>query len=117
MRRGAGDRLRRPRRRRAGCLGAAWGDPAIVLTCGAEEPEEFDEFSACDEVLGIGWFSPPDQLKVGQQDEDATLWAMSHSPLVQLEVPSDYRPDGVAAALAQLAEVVTAELDEVRACH
>jgi hypothetical protein len=98
-------------------LGAAWGDPAIVLTCGAEEPEEFDEFSACDEVLGVGWFSPPDQLKVEQQDEDATLWAMSHRPLVELEVPADYRPDGVAAALAQLAEVVTAELDEVRACH
>lgn len=98
-------------------LGAAWGDPAIVLTCGAEEPEELDEFSACDVVLGVGWFAPPQQLKPDQQDEDATLWAISHSPLVELEVPADYRPDGVAAALAQLAEVISAELDEVRACQ
>ncbi len=98
-------------------MGAAWGDPAIVLTCGAEEPEELDEFSACDVVLGVGWFAPPEQLKADQQDEDATLWAISHSPLVELEVPADYRPDGVAAALAQLAEVISAELDEVRACQ
>lgn len=98
-------------------LGAAWGDPAIVLTCGAEAPEEYDEFSACDEVLGVGWFAPPEQLKLDQQDEDATLWAMSQSPLVKLEIPADYRPDGAAAALAQLAEVVISELDEVQACH
>jgi hypothetical protein len=98
-------------------LGAAWGEPPIVLTCGAEEPEEYDDFSVCDEVLGVGWFAPPEQLEPEQQDEDATVWAMSHRPLVEVEVPADYRPDGVANALAQLAEVVTANLDEVEACH
>ena len=97
-------------------LGAAWGDPPIVLTCGAEVPEEYFEGSPCDEVLGVGWFVPPDLQDVEQQDEDVTLWAMSHSPLVMVEVPADYRPNGVASALAELAEVVSANLDEVEGC-
>src|SRR3546814_13080570 len=41
--------------------GAAWGDPAIVLTCGVGVPDGFDEFSACTEVSGVGWFVPPEQ--------------------------------------------------------
>ncbi|WP_269211777.1 DUF3515 domain-containing protein [Nocardioides sp. cx-169] len=95
-------------------LGAAWGDPALVLTCGAEEPA-YDETWQCEVALGVGWLAPPDLLEADQQDEDITVWAVSHDPLVSLEIPSDYRPDGVAEALADLAGPVSDSLDEADA--
>ena len=51
-------------------LGAAWGDPAIVLRCGVDVPDEFDETSACEEADGVGWFAPPEQYD--DQSADVT---------------------------------------------
>ena len=39
-------------------LGAAWGDPAIVLRCGVGTPEGYDKFAACQIVNGLDWFVP-----------------------------------------------------------
>ncbi len=88
--------------------GAAWGDPAIVLTCGVAVPAEFDRFSACTEASGVGWFVPPEQEK--DQDSDVLLTAVGYAPRVSLFVPADQRGAESAAALADLAGPVRAHL-------
>ena len=40
---------------------ASWG--GIELTCGVEEPEAYDEYAACLEVGGVGWFVPESELE------------------------------------------------------
>jgi len=97
-------------------LGAAWGDPAIVLTCGVPLPDEYNPFSTCDDVNGVGWFAPPDSLEDDAQDEEVTVTAVSYRPLIQLVVPADYRPDGVSAALTDLTDAVTSTLRLEQPC-
>ncbi|GEP36894.1 hypothetical protein NPS01_05570 [Nocardioides psychrotolerans] len=100
----------------ADALGAAWGDPAIVLTCGVALPDDYDPFSTCDDVNGVGWFAPPDSLEEDAQDEQVTVTAVSYRPLIQLVVPADYRPDGVSAALTDLTEAVKSTLRLEQPC-
>jgi hypothetical protein len=88
--------------------GAAWGDPAIVVTCGVEVPEEFDQFSACTEVSGVGWFVPPEQEE--DQDADVLLTAVGYSPRVSLLVPADRRGADSADALVTVSEIVKKDL-------
>ncbi|MGZ8744879.1 MAG: DUF3515 domain-containing protein [Nocardioides sp.] len=95
--------------------GAAWGDPAIVLTCGAAIPEEFDELSSCVEASGVGWFVP--EAEQDDQSSDVTWTAVGHRPVVRVDVPDDYRPEGAAAVLAELAEPVGEHLDLVQPCR
>ena len=95
-------------------LGAAYGDPPIVVTCVAQVPAEFDDVSACEQVNDVGWFVPYDQ--VADPDADAVLTAMSHHPFVQVTVPADYRPDGAAAVLADLAKPIADNLEGVDDC-
>jgi uncharacterized protein DUF3515 len=92
--------------------GAAWGDPAIVLTCGVG-PANLKDAPPCAEVDGVGWLVPPDQL---EGDRDATFTADGYRPRVQLEVPEDYLPEGGASALTDLAAAVKAHLKKVERC-
>ena len=92
--------------------GAAWGDPAIVLTCGVGKLDLSDG-PTCAEADGVGWLVPPDEL---DGDRDATFTADGYRPRVQLEVPDDYLPEGGAAALAELAAPVKAHLEKVEGC-
>ena len=39
----------------ANSLGAAWGDPAIIVRCGVDVPAEFDEFAACEVANDVGY--------------------------------------------------------------
>jgi hypothetical protein len=100
---------------RNGALGAAWGDPAIVLTCGGELPDDFDRFSQCVEANGVGWFVPADAEK--DQSATAVLTAAGYRPLVQVSVPGDYRPEGVASVMAVLADPVEEHLKLVDRCE
>ena len=95
-------------------LGRAWGDPALVLTCGAGDPPEFDRFSSCLEVNGVGWFAPPSQDE--DQESDVLLTAVGHRPRVSLLVPAERRGEGVAAALTALAGPVEDHLELVDEC-
>ena len=95
-------------------LAAAYGDPAIVALCGVDLPVGFNRASACEEVEGVGWYAPPEQYD--DQTADVTIFAVSHRPVVELRLPSDYRPNGLAAALAALAGPVTENLEEVHDC-
>ena len=95
-------------------LGAAWGDPAIVVTCGGDLPEEFDEFSSCEEANGVGWFVPPDQI--ADQSGDVTLTAAGYQPVVTVRLPGSYRPEGAAAVIVELGGPVKRNLELVNAC-
>jgi hypothetical protein len=92
--------------------GAAWGDPAIVLTCGVGKAD-LSDIPPCAEVDGVGWLVPPDELA---GDRDATFTADGYRPRVRLEVPDDYLPEGGASALAELAAPVKAHLKKVERC-
>ncbi|MCW2815760.1 MAG: hypothetical protein JWN84_3215 [Nocardioides sp.] len=102
-------------------LGAAYGDPAITVTCGAPVPEGFDRTSRCDEVNGVGWYVPD-----GTDDDpgaDLRISVPGFRPVLEVLVPSDYRPtdpslgdNTTAAALAVLSPLVEEHLSLEQRC-
>jgi hypothetical protein len=97
-----------------GALGAAWGDPAYVLTCGVPAPADYAPTAACSDIKGVGWYVTDDQAR--DLRVDATPIALSRSPYVELLVPSRYRTDGIDRALAELAPVLKKHLAEGLSC-
>ncbi|GAB3034470.1 hypothetical protein GCM10011376_20390 [Nocardioides flavus (ex Wang et al. 2016)] len=97
-----------------GALGAAWGDPAYVLTCGVPQPSDYEPTAECSVIAGIGWYVPDDQLT--DQGEDATPIALSRTPYVQVLVPAERRTEGIDRALAELAPVLEDNLGEGLPC-
>ncbi|WP_244932229.1 DUF3515 domain-containing protein [Nocardioides sp. W7] len=97
-----------------GAPGAAYGDPAIVVSCGAPEPEDFRETADCLLVNDVGWFVPPEQD--ADNDADLVLTSAGYSPRLRVDVPAEYRPEGSAAVLAELASVVSEHLELVERC-
>ena len=90
---------------------AAWGDPAIVLTCGVST--ELPLAVVCQEVAGVDWYAPESSF---DQSAPAVLTTVGRSPQVRLEVPADYRPPtevlvGVASAIVE-----TLARDPVQPC-
>ena len=96
--------------------GAAWGDgDPVVLTCGATLPVEYDDYSACIEFGGVGWFaSDADQKDL---TGPATLTALTVTPRVSLVVPAQHRRAGVDGALTELAEPISSTLNAAKPCH
>ena len=92
--------------------GAAWGDPAIVLTCGVGATD-LEDVPKCVVADGVGWLVPPDQV---DGDRDATFTADGYRPRVRLEVPRDYLPEQGASALAELAPIVKAHTTKKVPC-
>lgn len=86
--------------------GAAWGDPAIALSCGVEMPKDFTPGSSCEEISGVGWYVPTDQFADARLD--LTIYTIGRNPVIRLEIPSDYRADAafVADSLTTLAPVI-----------
>lgn len=68
----------------------AWGDPAVVVTCGVAMPSAFDEFSSCEEVNDVGWYGDPDALV--DADSDLELTTIGFIPHVRLQIPAELRP-------------------------
>ncbi len=80
-------------------LGAAWGDPPIVLRCGVGTPPDYELFSACQRVAGVDWYAPEDQI--ADQGTEVVLTTIGRSPAVEVTVPAELRPpDGVLVDLA-----------------
>jgi len=98
----------------AAALGRAWGDPPIILRCGVGVPPEFDQFASCEVADGVGWFVPDEEFD--DQHADATLTAEGYRPLVSVTVPAKYRPEGPAAAIAELAQAVKDHLEKLDDC-
>ena len=95
-------------------FGAAYGDPAIVIVCVDSAPEGFTDLSPCEQVNDVGWYVPADEA--GDPEAVAVVTAMTHRPLVQVTIPADYRPDGAAAALAELSDPIADNLELVDEC-
>ena len=84
-------------RRVKGGNASAWGDPAIILRCGVEKPEDLGPASRCDMVADIGWFT--------ESTSDGYLFTtIGRDYYVSVEVPHDYEPE--ADALADLADSI-----------
>ena len=94
-------------------LGAAWGDPAIVMTCGGDAPE-LSRTAPCTEANGVGWYV--DEAVIADESVAASLVAAGYRPIVTLEVPPDQRPEGAAAAMAGLASAVREHAQLVQPC-
>ncbi|SDC66943.1 DUF3515 family protein [Nocardioides lianchengensis] len=94
--------------------GAAYGDPAIVVACGAPAPEDFRVTGDCILVNDVGWFVPPEQDQ--DNEADLVLTTGGYEPRLQVSVPADYRPEGSASVMAELAPLVAAHLDLVERC-
>ncbi|HEX2896125.1 MAG TPA: DUF3515 family protein [Marmoricola sp.] len=84
---------------------AAWGDPAIVLRCGAALPSSF-KGDPCITRNNIGWSVPSDQADDIRIDAVMTL--AFREPVLQVRVPAHYRPNGPAEVMADLDRVVRA---------
>jgi hypothetical protein len=92
--------------------GAAWGDPAVVLRCGVDEPAGFDELSTCQVVNDVAWFIPEEQ--VTGEPVDILMTTVGRRPNVEVALPAEYFPP--AAAMAQLSEAISAHSTEVEPC-
>jgi Protein of unknown function (DUF3515) len=77
--------------------GAAWGDPAIVLTCGVDGVD-ITAAPPCTVVDGVGWVVPE------EGSDETTFTADGYRPRVQVVVPDDYAP--AADALTELGPLV-----------
>jgi hypothetical protein len=93
-------------------LGAAWGDPAIVLRCGVGEPKGYDQFSSCQVANGLGWFVPDEQIP--DQGVDVVMTTVERSPRVEVRVPAEYRPP--VAVMVDLGEAIKQHTRLVKRC-
>ena len=91
----------------------------MTVVCGGQMPPGFDEFSACDEVNGVGWYAPPAAMEDPSAGSfsDVTLGTITVSRSLELTVPGDPRPEGLAAALAELAPYAKEHLRPGQPCH
>ena len=96
--------------------GAAWGDPATVLTCGVGEPEGFSDTATCVQVERTGWFVPDDVLLSDDETIDVTTTELNHRPRVELVVPGEDRPEGFTNAVGALAPLVDEHLQRTGRC-
>jgi hypothetical protein len=96
-----------------GALGAAWGDPPIVLRCGVGTPKGFDRFAACQTVNGLDWFVPDEASN--DQSLDVVMTTVGRRPAVEVVLPADYRPP--VAAMVDLGEVVKEHTEVTRPCR
>lgn len=92
---------------------AAWGDPAIVLTCGVDEPAAYDDFASCIEIDGTGWFTPDEPL--ADPGADIVVTELTHRPRVALLVPAEHR--GQDSVLTGVAGPVSEALERASRCR
>lgn len=90
-----------------GSKATAWGDPAIILRCGVEAPDELLPTSRCDMVADIGWFT--------EELADGYLFTtIGREFYISVEVPSAYDP--AADALVDIAPSVLKHDPAVKEC-
>lgn len=90
----------------------AWGDPAVIVTCGVSMPDDFDETSPCEEINGVGWFVRSDEFGDAQADLDMTT--IGFAPAVRLQVPAEHRPP--AGVMVTVSDAVKATLKRTGRC-
>ena len=97
--------------------GAAWGDPAIVLTCGVGRPAGFTATSSCITMNRTGWFVPDRVLLSKDETLDVTTTELNYRPRVRLFVPGEYRPDGFTNGIGEVGGIIERDLRRTGRCH
>ncbi len=92
---------------------SAWGDPAIILTCGGPPPAGFKRTSTCTTVNGVDWFIPEEQLEA-EEAVDLTMTTVNREQVVQVVLPAEYWPP--ATALADLSTAVRRSTGQTGSC-
>jgi hypothetical protein len=85
---------------------AAWGDPAITLSCGVAKPAGLNAASECFEVNGVGWFSE-------KQPDGYRFTTIGRKAYAQVFVPDKYVPSD---PLVDLSKAINDHLPVVRRC-
>jgi hypothetical protein len=96
-----------------GVLGAAWGDPAIVLTCTTQTPKGYGPESSCTVVDGVDWYIPDEQM-AANGGRDLTMTTLFRDVDVRVHLPKEYFPP--AAVLADLAPSLKAHTRARKSC-
>ena len=97
-----------------GALAAAWGDPAIVLRCGVDEPAEFDRVAECVTVDDVDWFFRGDDL-VAPEGPDVVFSVVNRAVTVEVTRGADYGPP--AEVLADLSALVSEHVPATGSCR
>ena len=95
-------------------LGAAWGDPALVLECGTTMPASFDDFAQCAVLNDVQWYVPDREQR--DPSTDITIHTLGYEPVVSLLVPAEHR-DRSDSLLHDLGLLVEEHLDLVNRCE
>lgn len=85
---------------------AAWGNPAITLTCGVPKPTGLNAASECFQVNGVGWFSE-------QQPDGYKFTTIGRKAYAQVLVPKKYVPSD---PLVDLSKAINDHLPVVQPC-
>ena len=102
-----------PRRRTTGSrLGAAWGDPPILLRCGVGRPEDYDPATGCQTADGLDWYVPAKGMT--DQSVDVVMTTIGRDPRVELTLPAQYRPP--VGAMVDLAPAIKAHTRRTTPC-
>ncbi|GAA3806434.1 DUF3515 domain-containing protein [Nocardioides panacisoli] len=99
----------------AGAPGAAYGDPAIVITCGVGQPDGYHAGASCESVAGVDWFVPDGEYT--DHAIDVTLTSAWSRPRVEVQIPKDYWPEATAAATGVLSPIVEKHMETVGHCQ
>ncbi len=91
---------------------AAWGDPAIVLRCGVEMPQTFDDFATCQETNGVGWFIPEEQMT--GSPTAITMTTIGRDVNIEVALPEEHFPP--ANAMVDLAHAIKQTTEELDPC-
>jgi Protein of unknown function (DUF3515) len=95
-----------------GSYAAAWGTSPVVLRCGVEEPEAFDEYSSCQITNGVAWFVPDEQIT--GEPVDITMTTVGRSPVVEVRLPAEHFPP--ANAMVDLAPAIKQTTRKTSTC-
>ena len=93
-------------------IGAAWGDPAIILRCGVGRPADYDPATGCQTADGLDWYVPARGMN--DQSVDVVMTTIGRIPAIEVTVPARDRPP--VGAMVDLAPAIKAHTRLVRAC-
>ena len=93
-------------------LGAAWGDPPIVLRCGVGRPHDYDPATGCQTANGLDWYVPAKGMN--DQSVDVVMTTIGRDPSVEVTLPAEYRPP--ATAMVDLAPAIKAHTKQTTPC-
>lgn len=100
-------------------LVAAWGDPAIVLRCGVDRPDQLEPTSYCFAVNDVGWFAESDGKPLdGTEQPTSTVvfTTIGRRPYVEVTVPPDDSRSPV-DPLTDVAAAITSNSENVSPCQ